>query len=83
MFISHRCPLFILDHEFNIFEVYQNDELGDGEYKNYRKKINLESVSNCFYDTKMNTFMAVNNNSISQMRNDKNNNFNTVNSIVF
>ena len=82
MFIANKCPLFILDHSFNVYEVYQNDELAEGENKNYRKKINMEGeVVNCFYDVSLGTFIVVNKNSISQLRNDKNNNFNTLNAI--
>ena len=83
LFIAPKCPLFILDHSYNVYEVYQNDELTDGENKNYRKKITIDGkVLNCFYDTKLSTFIVVSNNSICQVRNDKNNNFNTLNSIV-
>lgn len=57
--------------------------MGTGEYHKYRKKINLDSVSNCFYDHEMSTFMVINRNSLTQVRNDKNNNFNALNSVVF
>ena len=82
MFIGPKCPLFILDQGFNVYEVYQNDDLSDGENKNYRKKLYLEgSVVNCFYDIVLGTFIVVSKNSICQVRNDKNNSFNTLNTI--
>jgi len=81
MFIESKCPLFILDYDTSIYEVYQNGELADGENKSYRKKINVENIVKCLYDSSLGTFIVVSKNSINQVRNDKNNNFTSLNTI--
>jgi hypothetical protein len=81
--MANKTPLFVFDREFNLYEVYQKDEMVEGENRSYRKKINIESVVNSHYDESMQNLMIISKNTINQVRNDKNNNFNIVNGIFF
>lgn len=54
-----------------------------GENKLYRKKILAAETLCYFYDEEMRNVMVVTANSISQLRNDGNNNFNAINNIYF
>lgn len=45
-----KTSLFILDNEYNIYEIYEREMSRDGENNSYRKKITAQNTVACFYD---------------------------------
>lgn len=82
-FVNGRTPLFVLDQEFNLYEVYGKEQMTEGENRSYKKKVNIDEAISCFYDDELQNLMIIGKNTVTQMRNDKNNNFNFVNGVFF
>lgn len=79
--MANRTPLFVVDHTFSLYEVYSKDQLSEGENRSYKKKVTVEEVVSSFYDEELQNLMIISKNIITQVRNDKNNNFNILNGI--
>ena len=82
-FMGGRTPLFVLDHSFSIYEVYEKSEEGEGENRSYRKKVGGEEAIACFYDEDMQNMMIVGKSSFTQVRNESSNCFNILNGVIF
>jgi len=80
-FLGKNNTPFIVDHSKNIYETYLKNDDSEGQNKFYRKRILLENPVGYFYDEEMKNLMVVNHNTIAQIRNDLNNNFNNINNI--
>jgi hypothetical protein len=80
-FFVGKTPLFVLDHDFNLYEVYGKEQMGEGENRSYKKKVNIDEAISCFYDEDLQNLMIVGKNTVTQVRNDRNNNFNFVNGV--
>jgi len=79
--MGSKTSLFILDNDYNIYEMFERDKEKEGENSSYRKKITAENTVGCFYDESQRNLMVVGRNSINQIRNDGHNNFNVINGI--
>lgn len=82
-FLAPKTAPFIFDNNRNLFEVYLKSEEAEGENKNYKKKVLIQDIVGYFYDEEMRCIMLVNEDSVHLIRNDFNNNFNTINNIYF
>jgi hypothetical protein len=82
-FLGSRTPPFILDNTHSLYEVYLKAAEPEGENKSYKKKVAMREIVASFYDEEMRSVMLVNDSSVLIVRNDLNNNFNTVSSVHF
>jgi hypothetical protein len=64
-----------------MYELYTKSEEADGENKLYRKKVSVREPVGYFYDEEMRSVMALSSTMLSQIRNDGNNNFNSINKV--
>jgi hypothetical protein len=78
-FMGGKTPLFILDNDYNIYELFEREREREGENSSYRKKIAAENTVACVYDESERNLMVVGRDSLNQIRNDGNNNFNIIN----
>lgn len=69
----------------NIYEAYLKDQIaeGVGENMSYKKKINVSSVVDMFYDEEIRHAFVIGKNTVHTVRNDKMNNFTVTSSLNF
>lgn len=79
--MGDETNMFILDDEYNLYDVYLKNELREGEYRNYKKKINIENVVDVFYDQGKGIVYIVGRDCVHTVRNDGNNIYTVLSSL--